>query len=85
MIGWVLSSLVFSEVSVEFTLAAPVNGAYHVAKLAHAHVHAAGISEQAVVELGFVGFGVLGGVTDGLTILVFGVAAPHRINWFLAS
>ena len=62
-----------------------MNGAYHVAKLAHAHVHAAGISEQAVVELGFVGFGVLGGVTDGLTILVFGVAAPHRINWFLAS
>ncbi len=74
-----------SEVSVEFALAAPVNSAHHVAKMTHADVHSTGISEEAVVELGLVRFGVLGGVTNRHAVLLFSVATPHSVDGFLAS
>ena len=73
-----------SELGVELALPTAVNSAYHVAEVAHAHIESTGIAEQAIIELSLVPLRVVGSVANRLTILLFSVAAPHRINRLLA-
>ena len=57
----------------------------HVAEVVHANVHTSSLSEQAVVEVLLILFGVVWSISDRVSILLLGVASPHSVDWFLAG
>ena len=57
----------------------------HATEVSHAQIQSTRLSEHAVIEGLLVLLCVIGCVTNRVSILLLGVAAPHHINWSLAS
>ena len=62
-----------------------MDAADHVSEVGHAQVQSTGLTEETIVKFLLVLLGVLRGITDALTIFLFGVASPHAIDGLFAG
>ena len=69
----------------KLTVWASVDRSNHVIEVGHAHVEAAGFSEQAVIKLLLILLCVIRGVSNGVAVLSLGVAPPHAVQGLLAG